>query len=163
MTRKEIAEYLGIGLDSVSDAINEIIRANPKYFKGSIHGKSFRSSQILEICSHINGVNELHLQILKEKLKDPETNRIIYIDGNEKFIEMQSKNKKIRACGNCSFCIGKSMVGKTSALYPYCSFYERFIHSLRVNRNGKYFKARLFEDCCETWSRGEPRLWEINK
>ena len=169
MTRGELAKYLGVYDCDISHAVTELLKENPDALPKQNRKISLNAKELSDVCRHVNGISELQLILLEETVfKDPDVRhpcRTIgeYIDGNEEFIERQKNDKSIHVCGNCAYCIGKSRIGKTSRVLPYCSFYEKFVYSFRVEKDGKEVMANVFEDGCETWIRGEPRLWKNYK
>lgn len=162
MTRTELAKCLHVESYELGKIINKINSEKPGFFPANLKGLSFNVREMTEICRHIPHISELELQMLVESVFEEPANRRELsrkkLEEND-FIERQKKDRSIHVCGNCKCLIGRSKVGKSSKLYPFCMYFDRYFSSMRVNRNGKITKANLYEDNCEEWIRGKPREW----
>lgn len=162
MTKCELAKALHLSSQVISDAIAQVEADRPGFLPRDLRKLSFNKKEMIEICRHIKYISEIELIMLSETVfKDPEHRRPLSKERikDEEFIEKQKKNRKIHVCGNCKCLIGRSEVGETSKLYPFCTYYDRYMKHMRVLKDGRSVKANIYEDNCENWVRGEPRIW----
>lgn len=178
MTRRELSEYLGYETTcDVSAAVVKAKKQRPDLFQGDkrASGQSlsietdFNGEEIALICENLkNPPSPLQIELIKNNIRTPEKRYQIkktpYITGMKKFINACKKNPKKKACGNCVYCIPSTRRNEDSYhKMPFCSFYNRFLYYTYLDKRGKQVQVDIFNDWCETWTRGEIKLWYINK
>lgn len=167
MTRKELADFLGYStLCQVSLAVTKAKKIMPSI---AIKDKrdpyalvSFSKDEILCIASCIEAprLNPIQIELVGDNYIPHEKTylqkRSIYIDGMEKFVEryqIRKKRKKMKCCASCAYCTGKSLASVTTKKFPYCTFYEKFIRYMRIEKFGKLRAPNIFVDKCGTYKR----------
>lgn len=171
MTRYELADFLGYStMSQVSLAVTKAKKEMPSIEHKSMYDPysevSFSRDEIMCIARHIEPpLNELQLELVKEHYIEHDVtyvqHRQFYIDGTEKFLENYKrpeyrKEKKVCAC--CTYLCGKSRAGKTAKIFPYCTFYDKFISRMTVIKRGKEVKANIFMDGCASFVRTEGNI-----
>ena len=173
MTRKELMTLLGYStLYTVSMAVTKAKAIMPSIEIKSKYDPyaevSFSKEEIICIASCIEPpLNPIELELVSDNYIEHDKtyiqHRDPYIKGTKEFMERYkdpAKRHGMKCCDCCAYCTGKSRAGKTTKLFPFCKFYNKFISRMKVVKNGKEVTANIFVDRCQSFIRGEPILFK---
>ncbi len=178
MTRTQLSEYLGYKTTcDVSTALVKAKKARPDLFHEDIrqHNQTtvietdFTVEECKVICEFLKRPpSPLQIELMGSYLPEAKTRHIIrkspYVRGMKKFISTCKKYPQKKACGNCVYCVPSTRRNEDSyRMIPFCTFYNRFLGRTYLNKRGKKVQVDIFNDWCETWEKGEIKLWYINK
>lgn|GEM_PF-4277263 len=171
MTRKELAALIdtNYGDSMVSSAVQQAAKEMPSIAEKFTHNlhiqSSFTKEEILFICTFIRPkLNPVQIALIEDNYIEHDTHfikekRKIYISGTEKYLEKLRKSPKFQSCANCIYLKGKSIRSGTTKLVPFCSFYNRYIHMIKIELKNRTRQADIFKDKCQTYRHGEVKLF----
>lgn len=170
MTKKELLKYLNTKRNILSLAVKKAAKECKSISDKAGYDTSFRSAdytidECLLILSKLDKpFNKMQIELFKEHFIDNGNkpvitlqNNSIYIKGMEEFLEKKKNATFIRCCETCSYLTGKMSLAKGSRIFPFCSFYEKYL--------GYQNKIDIFKDWCKTYeyNKGALRIWYNSK
>lgn len=165
VTRNELKHFMDVSDSSMSLAFmaakKEMPSIKEKQFPGNGLEVSYTLEEILCIARNFYPpLNEIQIEIIKDAYiphsKTFLRKRSQYIEGTEKFLERYAdpkKRKTMKCCASCAYLRGRTILCGTTKLFPYCSFYEKFLFTVNIKKRGKMVKADIFKDKCKTYIR----------
>jgi len=162
MTRHQVAESTGIHIDQINSAFQEAYNEYPELKKEK--DADYTLEEIMSAMTYLrngNGMSELEKVFLEEDfvMREPEQAKAIGIDGTEEFIEKLKHNHKKKCCATCAYCTKSTVKNNKPILFPYCLYYERYIHLMNKRHGGK--GVDVYNDYCYAWeySNKEPLIF----
>src|SRR5574344_75300 len=137
MTKRELATYLNKWYQQIERAFIEASKVHPELIKNkptdNYIQSDFTLEEILLVVPYLK-LNPIQTEQLKENFIDHGGSAVdirktesLYINGMEEYLS-SIKNYPYRpCCDSCTFIIGKTLKRRWMTLYPYCSFYDRFL------------------------------------
>lgn len=162
MTQKEISTFLGYSNTTVvASAVNRVKETHPELKNKKRMGPGVEINYTLDECLLIAEelqLSEIQIELLKSNFIHHDTNFIShknnYIDGMEKFLDRFERNSKTcNCCDTCIYIQGRSITHKTALPRPYCSFYKRYLSTVRIEKRGKMVPVNIFTDRCESFQK----------
>lgn len=153
MTRKQIAEVLGIHIQIVHDAFEQCGKSHPeiKEKSASYNGHKavdFSIEEILLAMSYARcgkGISNLQECILKDEFqryRPKETTKDFGIKGTQDFLEKVKNFPKKKCCSTCTYCVKAYMRNRKPVAKPFCNLWNRFLNKINVNP---------YKDWCVQW------------
>jgi hypothetical protein len=170
MTRQQIAECLDIHINYINSAFEAAIKEHPELnlYNPTTHnqkgfGVDYTLDQVLLAMSYFRegkGISEFEQIMLEEDftMRPPETVKAKGIKGTEEFLKKLKSNPKKKCCATCSFCTKAAMRNRKPVLKPYCNFWNRFHHRMKLNTDKP---VDPYNDYCTSWeySNTEPLIF----
>ena len=155
MTRNELAESTGIHIEQINSAFQEAYNERPELKKEKDADYTLEEIYFaMQYLRNGKGMTELEKAFLEEDftMREPEPAKAIGIDGTEEFIEKLKHNHKKKCCATCAYCTKSTVRNNKPILFPYCLYYERYIHLM--NRRQKH-RVDVYNDYCYAWEYSE--------
>ena len=163
MTKRELATYLNKWYQQIECAFREASKDHPELIKNkptdNYIQSDFTLEEILLVVPYLK-LNPIQIEQLKENFIDHGGKEVDirkpyspYIKGMEDYLNSIKKYPYVPCCESCVYIIGKTLKRRWLTLYPFCSFYNRFL----TYRN----TVDIFHDYCKTYQyiKREPILW----
>lgn len=151
MTRKQIAESLGIHIQIVHDAFERCCKVHPEIKeKAGAYSRNkaaeYTIDEILLAMSFARdgkGISRIEQFLLREDFKKikPET-PALGIDGTEEFLRKVRNFPKKKCCSTCAYCVKAFARNRKPVAKPYCKIWSRFLNRINVNP---------YKDWCKQW------------
>lgn len=163
MTRKQVAELLGIHIQIVHEAFESCGKSHSEIKEKSAlynghKSVDFTIEEVLLAMSYARqgkGISELEKCILKDEFSTYESEKCqksFGIDGTQDFLRIIKAFPKKKCCSTCSFCVKAYMRNKKPIAKPYCNLWDRFLNKINANP---------YKDWCVQWeySNREPLIF----
>ncbi len=153
MTRKQVAELLGIHIQIVHEAFESCGKSHPEIKEKSAlynghKAVDFTIEEIILAMSYARqgkGISELEKCILKDEFpnyKSKKCQKKFGINGTQDFLRKIKVFPKKKCCSTCAFCVKACMRNKKPIAKPYCNLWNRFLNKIYANP---------YKDWCEQW------------
>lgn len=162
MTRSQVAKSLGVDKTYVDEAYQLAYEEHPELKKE--RDADYTLEEIILALSYLRhgkGLTILEKTLLEEDftMKKAEPAKAIGIDGTEEFLNKLKHNHKKKCCATCAYCTKSTVKNNKPILFPYCLYYERYIHLMNKRNGGK--GVDVYNDYCYAWeySNKEPLIF----
>ena len=169
MTKQELTDLIGYESPRL---VEYAIENSKTLFPGIVSEKKknnfliqdYTKEEIECICkSFPNPMNELQIELILDNFTSTGKKYIDtipkYKKGTEEFLKTYNK-KHHKACGSCIYLIGKSYRTGSGKLYPFCTFYNRFLSTIKITKRNKEQPVDMFKDHCSSYVKGKPKIFE---
>jgi hypothetical protein len=161
MTRNQLAEATDIRIEYINLAFKEAYKERPELKKEKDADYTLEEIYFaMQYLRNGKGMTELEKVMLEEgfTMREPEPAKAIGIKGTEEFVRKVKNYPKKKCCATCAYCTKSTVKNNKPILFPYCLYYERYIHLM--NRRQKY-RVDVYNDYCYAWkfSEKEPLIF----
>lgn len=165
MTKRELASYFECSYACIDNAFYLAFKKYPELKKNKptdnyIH-IDYTFDEVSKVLPYFcKKLSPIQIALLKDNfidhggtVFDTRKQASPYIKGMENYLNSIQKCNFIKCCESCVYIIAKSIRNRDSHLYPFCSFYNRFL----TYRNA----VDIFHDYCKTYEykKREPIIW----
>lgn len=153
MTRVQAAEVLGIRKEYVQKAFEAACKEDSTLDRKNADYTLDEMLFALQFLRTGKGLTEVEKIILEEDFfMNTTPAKAIGIDGTEEFLEKVKYRPKTKCCATCTYCIKSTVRNNKPTLFPYCNFFERYLHLLN-SKKGK--RVDVYKDHCKAWKYSE--------
>ena len=170
MTRAELEALFGPEEHlRLNQAFVRARKASPEFDRKISRKHSVDTSMSLDdvmfLCSFVRPpYNPIELALVRENYVSHDKTYIqlgsVWKEGTERFVERLSRDRNVKACANCAYLHGRTLLGHGVKLHPWCAFYKRYSHHMRVTLKNRERTVDIFKDRCPSYLKGDVKYFE---